>query len=697
MWSNFNTKAAGLLLVCSIVAVVSHRLGLLDIELPILDASNHVSIGLIQERNLDSHFEWDDVRASSTCTLTNTSGYNFCGISITLGSSPSKGMDLSLYNELEIHVQYLAPIEDLKVRFSFRNYNEFYSNESDSVSLKFNSITYQPNQYNGSIRVPFDAFQVERWWVEQYTVGFNNAQLEFTNVPYIDVITHNMPVKGKYQISIEKAVLYGELISERNLLKAILLIWLIVIILLVTIQRNNLKTISTTDTLTGLLNRRGLSSWVTDNLPSFAKSSPLVMFYFDIDDFKKVNDTHGHVVGDELLCGFCERLKLVATEAITSASKYTFARLAGDEFAFVFKNLDEKQIQSLAEKLIQSLNDPIALSSSDIKVGVSLGVASSDKDINSFERLMGRADSAMYHAKKRGKNQFKIFDDSVSKDIYFRQQVAEKIQTALKTEEFSLNFMPIYGCSSLKICSAEVLLRCDASSLKGIGPETFIPIAEEFGLIQEIDLWVIESTLKKIDENRVFLQQYPLVFCINISSVELHNKHFSRQLKQLIKKYHIDPSWIELEITETSLIETDEQSISLLNNIRELGIKLALDDFGTGYTAFSQLLHYPVDCLKIDKSFIDDIASGNETKATMIKAIISIAKSYKLKTIAEGIESEEQFHFMASHGCDMVQGYLFSKPIKWQELQDLRCHPSSYKIRHLTNDYRSHSKPISDS
>jgi EAL domain-containing protein (putative c-di-GMP-specific phosphodiesterase class I) len=196
---------------------------------------------------------------------------------------------------------------------------------------------------------------------------------------------------------------------------------------------------------------------------------------------------------------------------------------------------------------------------------------------------------------------------------------------------------------------------------------------------------VIEATFKCISQNKTIFCSNDFDFCINISAIELHHEHFPQKLKTLIERYAIDASCIELEITETSLIDANEKSIESLNAIRDLGVSLALDDFGTGYTAFNQLINYPVSCLKIDKSFVDGLSEDNKTKATMIKAMLSIAESYDLETVAEGVETEEQLDFMVKNNCDMAQGYLFAKPMAFEELVKIRQKTLIESIDNLTS------------
>lgn len=668
MLSDFNTRYVLYLFLISIGAITFHRLGAFDIEMSLLDkVSENIQYGGFSEDS--SELSFSEETPSTTCNIKFSSGDKYCGVTIILREEKGseQGRDLSIYNSVEIEVKTESSNKRPLVRFSLRNFNNNYSKLDDYVTNKFNSVTFAPSDYEGSISVPLNAFQVEEWWIEQYKISFDDAQLDFTNVHYAELLTHDFNQDGEHTITVTKAIFTGELITETELLQIILILWLAFIILLISAQKNRLQKVSTTDSLTKLMNRRGITYWVTKNFPSFSIGSPLTMFYFDLDDFKKINDSYGHMVGDELLCKFSDKISLTVKNSPNTPAKYMFSRLSGDEFCLVFKGLEQDNAEKLAFDMFSEFSEGLFLSCGAINISMSLGIATSDPETNTFESLLTHADSAMYHAKKRGKNQFKIFDESVSQDIQFRKQVAEKVRTALQENEFTLKFMPIYHVNSLKIYGAEVLLRCEAANLKGIGPDVFIPIAEEFDIIKEIDLWVIEATFKKLAQNTPFFTQYPLVICINFSSIELHNRNFTRDLKKLLNKYQIDPQFIEMEITETSLVETDELSISILNDIRNLGIKLALDDFGTGYTAFNQLMNYPVDCLKIDKSFIDDLLLKKESKNTMLKAIFSIAKAYKLKTIAEGVEFAEQYQYINERGCDFVQGYLFSKPLNWSK------------------------------
>lgn len=681
MYSDINIKMIILLFILSIAAFVSHRIGLMDTRFPVLIKTSDSVRKLITSKSTKAHLE-KNKNIILQCQLITPHQYNFCGVGVVLGSGNIQyGVDLGEFTRLALTIKYKSPNNTDKLKITFRNYNDNYSNIEDSVSLKFNSITYNPNFNKPAVIIPFGALKVDNWWIEQYKIGFNNSHVDLSNIALIEILTDSMNTVGDYRIEIKSIVLYGQLISEPNLLKLILLIWLVSIIFLITLQRNKLKNMSITDVLTGLYNRQGIGNWTNKKILSRIKLHSMYMFYFDLDDFKKVNDSYGHKVGDQLLIAFCHKVQNYLDSTLNI--DFAFARLSADEFTLVIYAIKDNQIHKFAENLLSLLDAPIILEANYINVRASLGIAELTQDVKTFDDLLARADSAMYYAKKEGKNRYKIFNESVSKDIFFRKQTAEKLVDVIVEDNFQLNFMPIIDAKSLEIVSVEVLLRTNASSLEGIGPDSFIPIAEEFNLIKHIDLWVIEATFKKIVKERELLNHTPLIFCINISAVELHNPVFVVQLKALLDLYSIPPELIELELTETSLVETDLMSISTLKAIHSLGVKLTLDDFGTGYTAFSQLINYPVACLKIDKSFIDGLHSRDDTKATMIKAIISIAKSYQLKTIGEGIEHREQYEFLAEHGCDMIQGYLFAKAMTWSDLKELINDPKSQQSRRL--------------
>jgi diguanylate cyclase (GGDEF)-like protein len=425
------------------------------------------------------------------------------------------------------------------------------------------------------------------------------------------------------------------------------------------------------DYLTGIWNRRSFQSWLQRTIPLHRNSKEfLAIFYLDIDNFKTINDTYGHEMGDRILQEVASRLldSIRATDAVSRSENSKFARIAGDEFVIAVANLEFEQHASvIADRLLASVNAPFELDSVEFKLSTSIGVALSQNDEVSADDLLSEADAAMYRSKETGKNRITYFNDDIAKNIAEKKTIARGIEKAIQNEEFVLNFMPIFGSGddkALSLAGAEVLISCHSDSLAGFGPDQYIPVAEEFGLIKDIDLYVIEKAFQTISG---VLDKLPsdFILAINISIKELHNDEFPRQIQEFALENHIPPGLVELEIAETSLVLNDEKSIEVLNRIKAMGFHLSIDDFGTGYTAFSQLQNYPVDTLKIDTSFVWSISNEHNKQETMVDVILSLAKLYNVKIVAEGVENQTQLDYLTQAKCDYFQGFYLSKPLPW--------------------------------
>ncbi|MGH1486856.1 MAG: putative bifunctional diguanylate cyclase/phosphodiesterase [Cellvibrionaceae bacterium] len=440
-------------------------------------------------------------------------------------------------------------------------------------------------------------------------------------------------------------------------------------------QRSSLEYDAHYDDLTGITNRRYFSSWLASLFnEEYKRFKNITLFYLDIDDFKYINDTYGHAAGDDLLKSFSERIiNLVRQDdLITATSKiYNFARLAGDEFVLAIIDLDDVDTaKKIAKRLLEKTAISFYVGGEKLNINISVGVAFSE-DKMSVDALLHNADVAMYRAKKSGKNTFYLYDESLLKEIVRRKDIEESITSALSNESFELVYMPIYDISEKQAISGfEVLLRCDENYLHLSELEQFISVAEASGLIKDIDHWVVENAFKKlvtIDEKSPLAD----IWCaINISSAELLDSKFIEKVKLLLTEYNIDPSRIHLEITETKLVPYENTIIKRLEKLKSLGFHLALDDYGTGYTGFSQLLNFPGNYIKIDRSFISEIGVQSNKYNKMIDIIMSIAKICQLQVIAEGVETKEQLDYLSALGCQYAQGYYFSKPLSWELLTE---------------------------
>ncbi len=411
------------------------------------------------------------------------------------------------------------------------------------------------------------------------------------------------------------------------------------------------------DSLTGLPNRLlsldRLSQMLKD--AHRAKNNVAVLF-IDLDDFKKVNDTMGHSVGDELLIQAAVRLKNTIRESDV------VGRLGGDEFIIILSNINEPtEVEIIARKLLEQFYQPFRLENRELVSTISIGIALYPLDSEDPKELLRQADSAMYHSKDRGRNTYNFYTHQMNHDMNRRLKVEEQLRSALKQKELEVYFQPFVDIKNRKIIGAEALLRWNNALLGQVTPDEFIPIAEQTGLIVTIGQYVIEvafATAKK------WQQTYNPHFkiAINVSPKQFRENTFVDMLNIQLDKHQINPSTIELEITEGVLLSGDAVIDSNLISINDIGVSISMDDFGTGYSSLSYLRSYPFNTLKVDKSFINDI-TVDPGDLELVGAAIAMGHGLNLTVVAEGVETEEQYHLLNALKCDYGQGYLFSKPL----------------------------------
>ncbi len=420
------------------------------------------------------------------------------------------------------------------------------------------------------------------------------------------------------------------------------------------------------DYLTGHGNRRSIENWIKDHLHNLPPTSELVIYYIDVDNFKRINDIYGHVIGDKVLQNISQRLDdaLKMSPHPLIPLHYKLSRIAGDEFVIA---IEWSQNNALADEigklLLHAVSQTFWIDQQCFSLNASIGIAiAKGPEITPID-LISNADQAMFKAKKHKVKSIQMFDHDLFQEITQKNQIIFSLKEAINNKGFFLNFMPIYNKNADSISRVEVLIRSNNSVLSKYGPEVYIPIAEEMGLINKIDLLVIQESFSIINQLMPYLNNDQFVFSINISAQELHNHNFLKDVSVLATKYNIQPHNIEFEITETSLVHYDESAKEMLHSIKTQGYKLALDDFGTGYTAFNQLGTYPIDTLKIDRSFIWALSATQSNEGSMASLILSLAKLYNLTVVAEGVEEQYQLDYLQSLDCSLFQGYLLSKPI----------------------------------
>ena len=381
----------------------------------------------------------------------------------------------------------------------------------------------------------------------------------------------------------------------------------------------------------------------------------LMAMFLDIDNFKSINDTLGHRIGDKLLQEVAKRLQNSLRKSDT------VARFGGDFFVLLFENIKGvKSAVSIVKNIFSLFEEPFLVEGHDIFVSVSGGVSLYPNDCPDANCLLRCADIALHNAKKEGKKGFCFYNSKMNDEIIKRVKLESYLRNALKNSEFFLVYQPQIDLKSRKIIGVEALLRWMNPTLKMIPPLDFIPIAEDTKMILEIGEFTLRKTLSQIkDWEKMGINVRAVV---NISSIQLAQGNFFDLVDSLLKEYDVDSSQIGIEITESVLMKNMDRSIEILNRFKDRGIEIAIDDFGTGYSSLAYLKKFPISRLKIDKAFIDDLPYDKDS-VSITKAIISMGKSLGMEIVAEGVEKEEQLEFLIKEGCDQIQGYFFSKPL----------------------------------
>lgn len=437
------------------------------------------------------------------------------------------------------------------------------------------------------------------------------------------------------------------------------------------------------DSLTGLPNRELLRNRLEialaqqDRLHAESKTC-LAILFLDLDHFKVVNDTLGHHMGDQLLQRASKRLQKSLRRSDTicrpedpkinprESDENTLARLGGDEFVILLPYLKSSEaISIVARRIIEDMARPFKLDQHEVFTPASIGIAVYPGDGEDCDSLLQHADIAMYHAKSQGRNSFHFFSREMNAAAKERLILEHRLRACIdKREGFSVRFQPKVALDDGRVCGMEVLLRWHDLTLGDVSPTRFIPISEETGLIIPLGEWVLEMACQ---QTREWIDRgcAPLKVAVNLSGRQLRQPDIVEMVARVLDKTGLAPELLELELTESMLMETVEETITLLHKLKDLGISLAIDDFGTGYSSLSYLKRFPIDTLKIDRSFICELESEGED-AAIVRAIISMARSLNLEVVAEGVETNHQRDFLKTNGCHQYQGYLFSQPVSAQ-------------------------------
>lgn len=432
------------------------------------------------------------------------------------------------------------------------------------------------------------------------------------------------------------------------------------------------------DGLTGLPNRKLFNERLQHEIHVAQHDSrKLAILLIDLDQFKYINDVQGHTTGDLLLKDVAKRL-----EGIAGKTDF-IARIGGDEFVLILPRLtNELAIEHMATRIIETLGMPFNLNDREIQISASFGIGVYPEDGLDTGSLTRNTETAMYQAKDAGRNNFKYFTAGMNQAMFARMELEQRLRRAVAQNEFALHYQPIVDMQTGSVCSVEALIRWQDPELGLIPPDQFIPLAEETGLIEPMGEWVLNQAMHDLRQWQK--SGLNINVAINVSSRQCINTRgmgFDQVLQECFNRHHVNPRNVHIEITESMLMGDASHCLSTLESIRHLGSQIYIDDFGTGYSSLSYLKKFPISVIKIDRSFVEN-ALENNSNANLVKAIVMMGQSLEMKLVAEGIETEAQWHFLRDLGCHFAQGYLISKPLPFNEITPL------LRIKHtaLLND-----------
>jgi diguanylate cyclase len=450
-------------------------------------------------------------------------------------------------------------------------------------------------------------------------------------------------------------------------------------------RTRELKHLAMHDRLTGLPNRAQITEKLAQAIerskgPERVKSA---LMFLDFDRFKIINDSLGHEIGDRLLVQIAERLQRVLASDRVNGREGMAARLGGDEFVVLLEKIGgEEDVKEVVERLLKTLAVPYVFKGHEVQSTASIGITTTDFEYARPDEMLRDADTAMYRAKAAGKAQYVIFDKSMHEEAMSRLTLESDLRRALERQDLRLVYQPIYSIQTGKIVGFESLVRWQHPSRGVVGPVSFISLAEETGFIVPLGLWVLREACRQICEWRKRGIAADLMVNVNVSRRQLSEPSFVEDVRGILREFQIPKGTINLEITESMVMDGTEHTRSVLLKLRELGLGLHMDDFGTGYSSLKCLHALPLNCLKIDRSFVTTMV-GRRDYAAIINAIVQLAHSLNMQVVAEGVESQEQAAMILALDCDFAQGYQFAPPLTPEDAEKLLLEPEMPVLKSL--------------
>lgn len=472
---------------------------------------------------------------------------------------------------------------------------------------------------------------------EHIFMGYSVGAIDYLLKPFDPLI-----LKSKVERFVELYLLNKKIIEQSKSLED---------------KNKTIEYIAYHDGLTSLPNRRMFHDVMIQNLMNAKnKNETLGLMYLDLDRFKSVNDSLGHLMGDKLLQQVSKRL-------VNAVREYDFvARLGGDEFVIVLSNSNREECLEVAEEILSSFKDPFYIDNFEFYITTCIGLSIFPYDGEDSNTLMKNADAALYRAKEQGKNEYKVYHSGMNIESYRKFLMQNELRKAIELDQFSIVYQPRIDVATGKVVNAEALIRWNHPSWGVVRPDVFIPIAEESNLIFEIDKWVLKKVCEQMSRwsNIPYL---PIKVSVNFSAQHFLQRDLIEQIKQILDDSKMNPSMLEIEITESALLQNEETVLQALQQIKDLNIQIALDDYGTGYSSIKYLREFPFDTVKIDKSYIQETTNPEKNSRVIVESIITLVKNLGIHVVAEGVETIEQLNVIRNLQCNEVQGYFYSRPL----------------------------------
>jgi len=438
-------------------------------------------------------------------------------------------------------------------------------------------------------------------------------------------------------------------------------------------MENRFRQLAHYDSLTGLPNRTLFLDRMHQTIESARRHNRKAgVLFIDLDNFKRINDSLGHSFGDEILKITADRLRHCARSCDSLTGPWrevSAARLGGDEFTILLSEIDAAENCTIvAQRILQAFVEPMRLQNDEVIMTPSIGIATFPDDGGDVQTLLKNADLAMYFAKHTGPNSFQYHQDSMNATTLQRITLEKNLRQAIARDEFTLHYQPQTDMLTGALKGAEALLRWDNEELGSVPPAEFVPVAEQCGLILAIGEWVLRTACKQAKLWRDRGVPLPRIG-VNVSPKQFYQQNFPLVVERVLEETELEPQVLEIEITESLLMENTDRAIATMHGLRRLGVQIALDDFGTGYSSLSRLKEFPIDCLKIDHSFVRDISTDANDQA-IASAVLAMAGSLNMRVVAEGVETSEQFDFLKLKQCNEMQGYLICRPLPAEKLEE---------------------------